>query len=447
MFRNFGLSNNILKVRFLLVSVVVALSLFGDALLYAVLPARPADFRVLIWQIGILLGANRLIRLFTNEISARILKRYGLKKPLVFAIIIGGLTTAGYAVPLGFWWLLLMRIIWGSCWSVFRAEGYISALALSGGHNRGKVIAAYQTITRVGSGGGVLIGGFLSDLIGIPETFILYGIITISGLIPACLVSLDMISSVKEPGEPESQAGSIDLKLNEADSIGADVEGFRARVNNTASAVSDNVSDNASGNASDKSFGNFIKRNILIWYGGFSVTMAEQMITNLTGRLVVDKIMPGISFAVGAASLTGILLGFKTFGTLAFVPLMGILSDKFGRRKVLLITLIVQIVILGLLIFSGNWLMLSVVLALQFMAAVSSRLGIYTLAGDRAAEDNDSGNQALYMNRFATFVDLGTSFGPVAAYSLYSCSGFVTVILAGISLLVPLVVLLAKKVE
>ena len=181
MFRNFGLSNNILKVRFLLVSIVVALSLFGDALLYAVLPARPAGFHVLIWQIGIILGANRLIRLFTNEIAGRLLKKHGLKKPLVAAIIIGGLTTAGYAVPLGFWWLFLMRIIWGSCWSVFRAEGYINALALSGGHNRGKVIAAYQTITRVGSGGGVLIGGFLSDLIGIPETFILYGIITISG--------------------------------------------------------------------------------------------------------------------------------------------------------------------------------------------------------------------------------------------------------------------------
>ncbi len=329
MFRNFGLSNNILKVRFLLVSIVVALSLFGDALLYAVLPARPAGFHVLIWQIGIILGANRLIRLFTNEIAGRLLKKHGLKKPLVAAIIIGGLTTAGYAVPLGFWWLLLMRIIWGSCWSVFRAEGYINALALSGGHNRGKVIAAYQTITRVGSGGGVLIGGFLSDLIGIPETFILYGIITISGLIPACLVSLDMSSPAKGSGQPESPADSIDLKLNEADSIGADVEGFKARVNNPVFAASDKMPDNTSaGNYRD-----FIKRNMLICYGGFSVTMAEQMITNLTGRLVVDKIMPGISFAVGAASLTGILLGFRTFAMLAFVPLMGILSDKFGDRK------------------------------------------------------------------------------------------------------------------
>ena len=36
------------RTRFILVSAVVALSLLGDALLYALLPARPEEFGVLV---------------------------------------------------------------------------------------------------------------------------------------------------------------------------------------------------------------------------------------------------------------------------------------------------------------------------------------------------------------------------------------------------------------
>ena len=392
------------RIQFLLISAIVTLSLFGDALLYAVLPAKPGNFHVLIWQIGILLGANRLIRLFTNEIAGRILKKYGMEKPLFFVIIIGGLTTIGYTAPFGFWWLLLMRIIWGSCWSVLRAEGYINALALSKDHNRGKVIALYQTITRVGSGGGVLIGGFLADTIGIPKTFIIYGIITLSGLVPFYIVAAG-----KVPVETEKKSNFTETP---------------------------------------KSSGNivtFLKNNSLIWYGAFAITMTEQMITNLTGRLVVDRIIPGSTLAIGAASLTGVLLGFRTFGTLAFVPLMGFLSDKFKREKVLLYILAIEVLILALFTVRSSWLILCIVLSAQFMAAVSARLGIYTLAGDRAAVNSDKGDQALYMNRFATFVDIGTSLGPIAAYSLYSTVGFNYVILLGISVLAPLIYMILKN--
>lgn len=409
---NFNLRNSSLRIRFLLISIIVTLSLFGDALLYAVLPANPGNFHVLIWQIGILLGANRFIRLFTNEIAGRFLKKYGMKKPLFIAIVVGGLTTIGYTVPFGFWWLLLMRIIWGSCWSVLRAEGYINALALSKDHNRGKVIAIYQTITRVGSGGGVLVGGFLADIIGIPKTFIIYGIITLTGLIPFYIVTAGN-------GSPEDKE-RVDIAEDRNGGCGTKTAGI--------------------GNIKT-----FLKNNSLMWYGAFAITMTEQMITNLTGRLVVDRILPGSMLAIGAASLTGVLLGFRTFSTLAVVPFMGFLSDKFARGKVLLYTLSIEILILALLSVSSNWLVICIILSAQFMTAVSARLGIYTLAGDRAAVNSDKGEQALYMNRFVTFVDIGTSIGPIVAYSLYSTVGFNFVILLGISILAPLLYMILKK--
>ena len=54
------------RKRFILVSAVVALSLLGDALLYAVLPAEPGQFGVSLWQVGVLLGIKRLVLLSTN---------------------------------------------------------------------------------------------------------------------------------------------------------------------------------------------------------------------------------------------------------------------------------------------------------------------------------------------------------------------------------------------
>jgi len=155
------------KLRFFLISIIVALSLLGDALLYVVLPARSGDFNVLIWQIGILLGANRLIRLLTNELAGRMVDRLGSKKPLVAAVIIGASITISYALCRNFWCLLAARILWGGCWSILRVEGYLAALNLATDRNRGKIIAIYQAIIRSGAGGGVLIGGFLCDLAGI----------------------------------------------------------------------------------------------------------------------------------------------------------------------------------------------------------------------------------------------------------------------------------------
>ncbi|MEE9308181.1 MAG: MFS transporter, partial [Spirochaetia bacterium] len=122
--------------RFIMVSAVVALSLLGDALLYAVLPANPGQFGVLVWQVGVLLGVNRLVRLITNELAGRLVQRRRSNRPLIWAVVTGSLITASYALPIGFWGLLVARIAWGTCWSLFRVEGYVSALILASDRNR-----------------------------------------------------------------------------------------------------------------------------------------------------------------------------------------------------------------------------------------------------------------------------------------------------------------------
>jgi MFS family permease len=353
--------------RFLLTSMIVALSLLGDSLLYAVLPSRPEAFSLRIWQVGILLGANRLVRLGTNELAGRLVRRSRSNRPLYGAVIAGSLITACYALPIGFWGLLAARLAWGACWSLFRVEGYLAALALSSRRTRGRIFAVYQAITRIGQGGGALIGGLLVDTIGIPSTFFIFGCATLSGLL------LLWKAPRRNPETPTC------------------------------------VTSARRG-----------KPLIGLWGCALALTMTEQMVANLTGRLVADRVGPILPLSLGVTSLTGLLLGFRSFATLILGPLAGMIGDRFGRRRLLMILIALQACCIGGITFSRTWPLLVTCLLLQFAAGMGVHLLLYTLAGDLAPHRDG----ALHVSRFSTFLDLGTAAGPIVGFALYAGFGF-----------------------
>lgn len=395
------------RLRFALVSAVVALSLLGDALLYALLPAKPGEFGIRIWQVGILLGANRFVRLLTNELAGRLIENRGGRGPLLAAVIVGSLITACYALPIGFWGLLCARLLWGACWSVLRVEGYMSALAYATDQNRGRIFAVYQAAVRVGQGGGLLIGGFLSEILGIPYTFGLFGIISICGLIP-------LGRAPRKLDDPSTQptAGS----RTTADRV------VLPRPRRLIAARS-------------------LFRNwpLGLWGCGLCLTMTEQMIANLTGRFVAHRIGGEIAIGLGIASLSGLLLSFRSFVSLMLGPLAGALSDRIGRKPLMGCLVVLQCLCIAGLAFLKPWHLVIACLLLQFVAGISARLLIYTIAGDLAP---DSG-KALHMSRFATFTDLGTALGPMVGFALFAAHGFLPVAVIGWALLLAVLTFLA----
>ena len=380
------------RLRFFLVSIVVSLSLLGDSLLYAVLPARPEDFHVLVWQVGVLLGANRLVRLITNELAGRIVHRSNSYKPLLLAVIVGSLTTASYTLPWGFWGLLAARMVWGACWSVLRIEGYLSVLDVSTARNRGKIFALYQVLLRGGSGGGVLLGGFLSDLVGVRQTFLLYCVVSALG---APLV-------LRAP-------------------LGAPA-GSNSRQQKTPKLSID-------------------RSHIFLWICALGIALVDQMLSNLTGRIAADRIMPGLPYLMGVASLTGLLLSFKSVLSFVIAPLAGLIGDRFGRSRFLLILTLFQIAVVAALAVRTQWLVTILVLVTQFMIAIAARLIVYSMAGDSAVSEA----RAIYMSRFSTFTDLGTAVGPILGFGLYASIGFAGVAATAIAILVLVVVFLKQN--
>lgn len=97
----------------MLAAGVLALALLGDALLYAVLPLHAATFGIPLAWVGVLLAANRVIRLFVYPLLPRVVEWAGLRVFTIGAAITGAASTLWFSIASGPWLLLASRAAWG----------------------------------------------------------------------------------------------------------------------------------------------------------------------------------------------------------------------------------------------------------------------------------------------------------------------------------------------
>jgi MFS family permease len=177
--------NKIQKEQKTIVSValVTALCLLGDSMLYIALPIYWKEVGLLsLWEVGLVLSVNRLIRLPLNPFIGWLYSKIQLRTGLIIAVILTTVATTGY----GFWnglgiWLVL-RCIWGLAWSLLRLGGYFTVLTYAQDHNRGHLMGTYNGLYRLGSLFGMLLGGFLPSMIGMQNMAFLFGFVTLVGI-------------------------------------------------------------------------------------------------------------------------------------------------------------------------------------------------------------------------------------------------------------------------
>ena len=156
-----------------LTALILAISVMGDSMLYGVLPSHLSEFGLTAgFGAGLILSANRWIRLISNTWAARIFTRFGLRKPFYFSVVLAITSTAAYGLFQGFWPLLLSRIAWGICFSIQLVSLYMIVLRENEQY-RGRLMCLYNAIFRSGSLIAVLVGGVLVDLIGIKLSFLI----------------------------------------------------------------------------------------------------------------------------------------------------------------------------------------------------------------------------------------------------------------------------------
>ncbi len=94
-------------------STALSLSLPADTVLYLLLPAHAGQFDVSLAQAGILLAANRLVRIAGYSWVARLYASRGDRFICTLAVLASSCCALGYATLSGFWALLAMRLLWG----------------------------------------------------------------------------------------------------------------------------------------------------------------------------------------------------------------------------------------------------------------------------------------------------------------------------------------------
>jgi hypothetical protein len=148
------------------IGAATAFSLLGDQTLYSTLPIFFDELGLRPFEVGIILSANRWIRLGTNELAHRLTTSVEQRLLFAAALGLGALTTAVYALNPRFALFVAARLAWGLCWSFIRHLGLLSVMEASAAGRSGHSAGRLGGISRVGSIGGLLGGALLVDWLG-----------------------------------------------------------------------------------------------------------------------------------------------------------------------------------------------------------------------------------------------------------------------------------------
>jgi Major Facilitator Superfamily len=151
-------------------SIVLGLTLPTDTVLYLLLPLHAAGFGVTLAEAGLLLAANRLVRILGYGWVARGYERNGPRLACMVAVLGSAGASLAYALLPGLWWLLLARLVWGLSFAVMN----IATQALATAESEGAARRSGRSRAIIASGPmlGLLAGAALAEAAGPQAVFL-----------------------------------------------------------------------------------------------------------------------------------------------------------------------------------------------------------------------------------------------------------------------------------
>jgi len=363
--------------RFILniLGIGTAISLLGDATLYTVLPHPDisAQLGITLSMVGLLLGANRAVRLFLNGPVGVLFDRMPRRGLLIAGLSLGAGSSIFYAIGHGFWPLLIGRLSWGLAWALLWVGGNSVVLDVSNDENRGRNSGIYQMWFYIGIAGSSFLGALLTDIFGFRNG----QWISVAAIALMAIVWYFFLPETREIQVTE------EVSIEDREKLA----GNKLPMEVIAAT----------------SFTMFISR-LLTW--GVLAATTILWLSDIFGE--------GLQIAsvfIPIATLSGIYTALSNLTSIGSTPLAGSVSDKFRRRW----PVMGWAIVLGGL---GMWLMSvdfqSLALIGSFLVPLASssvETLIPAIAGDRVPEKLRS--RALGL--INTAGDLGATLGPFAA--------------------------------
>lgn len=378
----------------------MALSLAGDLTLYAVLATFAGELGLELATLGVLLSANRLIRLVSNPIVGLLTARFSRRRFVLAGLTSGTLSTLLYVIAAaghyGFWMFLLGRVIWGISWSILYIGIYCMMLDVTGDSDRGWGSGLLQTFYFFGLALTPLVGGFLSDRIGFVNAMLVCTAIQAVGLLLALIL-------LPETHLPQSAAT--------LPSWGSPARLMPPpRVRRWLSEKAAGLVTLAHGLGCEVLAANYLYLLTLFIGDGIIMSTVSLYLKQRYGDMVP---LDGSLLPVATAS--GLLIALRAVISAGAAPLAGRWSDRLGRPW-MLVGLGVVIAFAGCLLLGLNtstWLILGGIVLASFGSGV-----LMALLPAIIASLTDPQNRGLSVGLLNTSGDIGCSIAPLFSYAL-----------------------------
>ena len=337
-------------------NVVVAL---GYGVVAPVLPQYARHFGVSISAATFVITAFALMRLVAAPPAGLLVQKAGERRVYVSGLVIVALSTGACAFAETYWQLLVFRSLGGLGSAMFTVSSLGLMIRISPPDARGRVAGMFSSGFLIGSVGGPVLGSLTAGF-GLAAPFVIYGAAL---MIAAAVVFVSLRNS--EVAAPESNTDptvSVRTVLRH--------RAYRAAL-----------------------FSNFATG-----WAAFGLRIA------LVPLFVVEGLGHGAGFA-------GLALATFAIGNISVVIPSGYLSDRVGRRKLLLVGLTVSA---ASTVLVGLTTSLPVFLAAAYVTGAAT--GIF-VAPQQAAVADIVGNKARGGTAVATFqmmADLGSIVGSLA---------------------------------
>lgn len=148
----------------------------GGGVVFPILPTLGLRMGLSALMIGVILAANRIVRIGVNPLTGTLVDRFGGRGVIASGLFIEGVGTLGYIAALHFAapaaWFLAGRIVWGAGSSLLFVGAVAAVLAASSGANRGRFVARARSAISLGVPGGLVLGGLVTDFLSADAAFV-----------------------------------------------------------------------------------------------------------------------------------------------------------------------------------------------------------------------------------------------------------------------------------
>ena len=292
-------------------STLMSLALLGDALIYAILPLYAEDFGLTIPMVGILLAANRIVRIFIYTLISKLVTRFGARALCILAAIMATVSTYLYGISTGFFPLLCARILWGIAYAILLLSTL--AYAVTKKSEAGTRIGTSQAIQRIGPIISLISGTWLVSIVSPNNVFLILTLPTSISILIA------LILPKNEEAQQTPKSSSVQLTKPSRLDVLFFIQGY----------------------AID---------------GLFAVSITLMLAENTS---LANAVLGG-----------GILLALRHVGEALAAPLFGRLGDRFGALKIFMISATLTVV--GLLLIAFNEVVSGAIILLIFRGAIAS---------------------------------------------------------------------------